>query len=295
MGRIRKINLPGWAQSLLIFLMGIACFIFILVNRQPIPLRPMALQVRYGFTLFAPIALLLFYFIFSIKGFAGRLLSFIAILSLFALGLSGLWASGQTEPQVIGGLLPNVDAAEYYYDALRLLNGSNFFDYSSRRPVFPSYLATLLWISGKNLQVTIGLMVLMAALCTWLAMTSLRKHFNPLVSAAFLILVYFYYRRYGGLVMSENLGFSLGLLSFALLISGSLEGKIKQILFSLFLLSYALNVRAGAFFILPLLIIGLIQLFEIKAFWKTICVAIAVIAAGFLINLFLFKTIGSTT
>ncbi|HAR33512.1 MAG TPA: hypothetical protein DCR95_05335, partial [Desulfobacter sp.] len=69
----------------------------------------------------------------------------------------------------------------------------------------------------------------------------------------------------------------------------------KQILFSLFLLSYALNVRAGAFFILPLLIIGLIQLFEIKAFWKTICVAIAVIAAGFLINLFLFKTIGSPT
>jgi len=126
MGRIRKINLPGWAQSLLIFLMGIACFIFILVNRQPIPLRPMALQVRYGFTLFAPIALLLFYLVFSIKGFAGRLLSFIAILSLFALGLSGLWASGQTEPQVIGGLLPNVDAAEYYYDALRLLNGSNF-------------------------------------------------------------------------------------------------------------------------------------------------------------------------
>ncbi|HAR33511.1 MAG TPA: hypothetical protein DCR95_05330, partial [Desulfobacter sp.] len=95
--------------------------------------------------------------------------------------------------QVIGGLLPNVDAAEYYYDALRLLNGSNFFDYSSRRPVFPSYLATLLWLSGKNLQVTIGLMVLVAALCTWLAMSSIRKHFSSLVSAAFLILVYFYY------------------------------------------------------------------------------------------------------
>ncbi len=295
MGRIRKINLPGWAQSLLIFLLGIACFVFILVNRQPIPLRPMAVQVRYGFTLFAPIALLVFYLIFSIKGFAGRLLSFIAILSLFALGLSGLWASGQTEPQVIGGLLPNVDAAEYYYDALRLLNGSNFFDYSSRRPVFPSYLATLLWLSSKNLQVTIGLMVLVAALCTWLVITNIRNYFGHLVSAAFLILVYFYYRRYGGLVMSENLGFSLGLLSFALLVTGSFEGKIKRVLFALFLLSYALNVRAGAFFILPLLLIGLIQLQDGKAVWKTIGAAIALIAAGFLINLFLFSTLGSPT
>ena len=295
MGRIRKINIPEWAKSLLIFLAGIASFIFILVNRQPIPLRPMALQVRYGFTLFAPIALMLFYLIFSIKGFAGRLLSFVAILSLFALGLSGLWASGQTEPQVIGGLLPNVDAAEYYYDALRLLNGSNFFDYSSRRPVFPSYLAALLWLSGKNLQVTIGLMVLVAALCTWLAMTGIRKQFSPLVSATFLILVYFYYRRYGGLVMSENLGFSLGLLSFALFISGSFEGKIKRILLALFLLSYALNVRAGAFFILPLLLIGLLQLQDVKTVWKTIGAALALIAAGFLINLFLFRTLGSPT
>ena len=261
MGRTRFNKIPQWAQSVIIFVLGIACFIFILVNRQPIPLRPMALQVRSGFTLFAPIALALFFLVFSIKGFPGKLLSFVLILSLFALGLSGLWASGQTEPQIIGGLLPNVDAAEYYNNALRLMNGSNFFDFSSRRPIFPSYLTTLLWLSQKNLQVTLGIMVFIASLCTFVALSFMRKRFNSLVSTIFLILVYLFYRRYGGLVMSENLGFPLGIMGFALLTESVFEDKKNLAYMALFLLSYALNVRAGAFFILPLIALGLWQQF----------------------------------
>lgn len=295
MGRIKKINVPQWAQSVLIFFLGIACFVFILVNRQPIPLRPMALQVRSGFTLFAPIAVVAFFLVFSVKGFPGRLLSFVAILSLFALGLSGLWASGQTEPQVIGGLLPNVDAAEYYNNALRLMNGSNFFDYSSRRPIFPSYLTTLLWLSNKNLQVALGLMVLVTALCTALSFSFIRRHFNPLVSAFLLILVYFFYRRYGGLVMSENLGFPLGLLGFASLVDGLIEKKQTLVYLSLFLTSYALNIRAGAFFILPFLVLGLWQIFGKESKLRMAVLLIALVAAGFIINLLLFKLLGSPT
>lgn len=295
MGRKNRISIPDWVQSVFIFILGIATFVFILVNRNPIPLRPMALQVRSGFTLFAPIVLIIFFLVFSIKGFWGKLLSFVLILSLFALGLSGLWASGLTEPQVIGGLLPNVDAAEYYSNALRLLNGSNFFDYSSRRPIFPSYLTALLWITNKNLQMTLGLMVLAVAICTYFALTIIRKHFGQLVSASFLILIYFFFRRYGGLVMSENLGFPLGLLSFALLLDGLVEQKPRLAYFSLFLLSFALNVRAGAFFILPCLLIGLWQLYGNKTKWKILLVLIGLIGAGFLVNLFLFKVLGSPT
>jgi hypothetical protein len=295
MGRTKFDQIPQWAQSVLIFGMGAACFVFILVNRQPIPLRPMALQVRSGFTLFAPVALVLFFLIFSIKGFPGRLLSFVLILSLFALGLSGLWASGQTEPQVIGGLLPNVDAAEYYNNALRLMNGSNFFDYSSRRPIFPSYLTTLLWLSHKNLQVTLGIMVFIASVCTFIALSFIRKRFSSLVSAIFLILVYLFYRRYGGLVMSENLGFPLGIMGFALLMEGVFEDKKYLAFLSLFLLSYALNVRAGAFFILPLILLGLWQQFGKDARLKTALILTGIVAAGFIINLIIFKLLGSPT
>jgi hypothetical protein len=127
----QKPILPKWIETPLIFILGITVFVFILVNRYPFPLRPIAIQVRYGFTLFAPIALIIFFLVFRLKGFWGNLLSFILILSLFALGLSGLWASGMTEPHVISGLLPTVDAGEYYHDALRLLNGSLFSDFSS--------------------------------------------------------------------------------------------------------------------------------------------------------------------
>lgn len=295
MTRTRTKDMPGWVQSLLIFTIGVACFFFILVNRQPIPLRPMALQVRYGFTFFVSAAILIFSLIFRINSFWGRLLSFTAILSLFALGLSGLWASSQTERQVIGGLLPSVDAGEYYYNALRLLNGSNFFDFGSRRPIFPSFFTTLLWISNKDMQLAIGMMVLIVAICTYLAFSSIRKHFHPSVSAIFLILVYLFYRRFSGVIMSENLGFALGLLSFSLLMDGLLEQKPKLAYFSVFLTSYALNVRAGAFFIIPLLLLGLFCVNGKKLQVKRISFLIGLALTGFLFSFFLFKVLGSAT
>jgi len=295
MGNIRKIKITEWAQSTIIFILGIASFIFILVNRQPIPLRPIALQVRYGFTLFAPISFVILWMVLSIKGFFGKLMSFVAVLCLFALGLSGLWAGGLTERQVIGGLLPTTDAGEYYHNALRLLNGSNFFDFASRRPIFPSFLTTLLWISNKNLQICIALMVLIVAICTYLTIIGLRRYFNSFVITSFLIFAYLFYRRYSGIVMSENLGFSLGLLSFYLLMNGLFEQKIHFTFLSLFLISYALNVRAGAFLILPFLIFGLLKNYGGINTFKKLFTLIAITALGFLISYLFFKVLGAET
>jgi len=63
------------------------------------------------------------------------------------------------------------------------LNGTNFSDFSSRRPIFPAYLTTLLWICNKNLQVTMGIMVFFAAICTYLTVSGMHKYFSPFLVA----------------------------------------------------------------------------------------------------------------
>jgi len=71
MNKTKSRNISPLIQSMIIFTLRTASYIFILVNRQPIPLRPMALQVRYGFTLFVSIALILIFMRFFSKGLLG--------------------------------------------------------------------------------------------------------------------------------------------------------------------------------------------------------------------------------
>ena len=289
--------IPAWLKNVLILLIGFVFFVFILVNRFPVPFRLIAGQARYSLTIFAPAAFLLLFFSFKIKGYWGKLISFCLCMSLFALALSGLWVSTQTEPQVIGGLLPTVDAGEYYSEAQRLLNGMQFSDFGSRRPIFSSFLSSLLFFSAKNLQIILAVMVAFSAIACYLSSLEIRRRFGPLVAALFLLLLFYFYRRFSGKVMSENLGFILGVIGFTLLLSG-IERKYKLILlFGIFLIALGLNVRAGPFFILVGLFIAVLILFMDKKQkeWKLAGLMVGIILSGFLISFIFLKLFGSST
>jgi hypothetical protein len=293
----RKFSYPNWLANSFIFLIGTGVFVFILVNRYPFPLRPMALQARTGLTLLAPLALIAFFLVFRLKGFWGRLFSFTLIMGLFSLALSGLWASGSTEPQVISGLLPTTDAGEYYYDALRLLNGVKFFDFSSRRPIFPALLSFILFITGKNLQATNAVLVGIVGIACYFSTRQARKIWNPLSASIFLLFIFFFIRRYTGKIMTENLGLAFGLLGFIFFINGVMR-KDKMILaISILLLTLGLNVRAGPFFILIGFFIAANLLFRQGKKWdrRFGLILILVIFLGFFINYAIFQTIGSTS
>ena len=70
-----------------------------------------------------------------------------------------------------------------------------------------------------------------------------------------LIILFLFYRHHSGTVMSENLGVPMGVLGFALLWRGTAQEKSVLFWLGLFVTALALNARAGAFFILPILIL----------------------------------------
>ena len=131
----------------LAFLAMTAAFVFTAYSHIPVEIRSLAVTVRYSFVSTSIGMLLLFYLILRLPEGWRILAAFVAGGALFGLALAGLWASGQSEPYVVSGLIPYNDAATYYIDANRLLDGSLLSDSSSRRPLSNGLLGVLLGLN----------------------------------------------------------------------------------------------------------------------------------------------------
>lgn len=265
----------------------------VLIVRLP---PEIGLTARNGlFPVLIAIALLL-YPAYRRSGWTGTLASLSLTLILFALPLSGLWNSGVSEDVVIGGLLPWSDASGYYWDAKRLLEGGTFSAFSSRRPLFPGMLAPLLGLTQQNLQVTLAILVAITAISCFFLARELKRSHGTAAGLLVLTILFLFYRRYIGKSMTENLGLALGTLGFALLWRGAWQKQINNCLFGLFLLTLALNARAGALLILPAII-----LWGTWAFRGTnrfsprfLLGGSSVVLLGFILNSFVLKIVASS-
>ena len=281
--RLNITNLLAWIGAIAVYALGLWL---------PIPAE-VGLFVRYNLVFTALIAIPLFYFAFNLKGVFGTLAVLSLTLLLFGLPLSGLWRSGASEPFIIGGLLPFSDAASYYSDALRVVEGYRFSAFSARRPLFPALLTLLLAVTGENLVLSIGILGMMIGIACYLAAREVQRSLGNLPAAVFLFVLFLFYRRIAGTTMTENLGLPLGVAAFVVLWSGAQKKQLFQTAAGLLILTLALNARAGTFFILPALILWSGFAFRGKRRFSLAVVALntAAVALGFLLNMLVFKLV----
>jgi hypothetical protein len=212
------------------------------------------LEARTGVAFLLPFAVLL-YPVFRRSGWWEDLVSLAITLMFFALPLSGLWNSGYSNGSTISGLLPFSDASNYYMDANRLLEGGLMSAFSERRPLFPGTLAAVLGLVNGNLAVALAVFGAAAALACFLLARELRRSHGTLAGLATLAVLFLFYCSYIGLAMTENLGIALGALALAVLWRGAGSSKKEIVWVGIFLLTMALNARAGAFLVLPMLVL----------------------------------------
>lgn len=254
-----------------------------------------SLAVRYGFTRVVVAIILLFYLPYRQSGWTGTLASLSLTLILFALPLSALWNSGISDGTIIGGLLPWSDASSYYWDARRLVEGGTFSEVSSRRPIFPGMLAALLGLTQQNFQVTLAILVAITTISCFLFAREIKRSHGTVAGLLVLTILFLFYRLFIGKSMTENLGLALGAVGFALLWGGARHRQLNYCLFGLFLLTLALNARAGAFFILPAIILWGAWSFREAAHFspRFLLGGVSVVLLGFILNSIMFKFIGS--
>ena len=213
------------------------------------------MALRTGFGVVIPITALGMYLAFRVSGRWGDLLSLTATMSLFALGLAGLWASGNTQSVILNGLIPLTDAAGYYTDAIRLQHGTDVSNFTAMRPFFAGLLSFFLRISNNNLMIAVAIFTAIAGFSCYLACREIQRTHGTEVAVFFLILIFLYYRHHSGTTMSESLSVPVSLLGVALIWRGIFAKKEWTTLFGIGMIALALNIRPGAMFVLPALLL----------------------------------------
>ena len=223
------------------------------------------------------------------SAFLGFLFLLALVFFSFYWRLHGLDTDGFT----IAGIFPQNDANGYFIGTLKILHGEQIPAFAARRPLFSAFLSVILWFSNHNFIVALFILAFLTSLAIYVLGMEVRD-FLGVSSAAItiMILAYCYIGRFQGKFLTEQLGLPLGALSLALMLRGIRERNLLYFPWAIFILSLALNARAGAFFVLPMLILWFVTLRKVSlsklAWGGIVCTAVAL---GFLANLWLFHSI----
>jgi hypothetical protein len=188
---------------------------------------------------------------------------------------------------LIGGLLPNADPSVYLSLANQWSDGIRVVTPQTTRQFFPCFLSAMLWICHRDLKLIVSIFTIITGLLSFVAWRQIRVTFGLLGATLFLALVFFFYRCHGvGLLFTEQLGLWFALIALALMVQGLREKREALWCVGLFSLVMGLNTRAGAYFVLPLLIFYSGWIFRRGPWgWRSIILAGTVCAIGMLLNL----------
>ena len=237
------------SNVLLVGLCG-AAFFFCAAVRGP--LAAAGLQCRYDLVLLPIVSFALFFCAARLPQ-RGTALGPLLVACLCGLILAGLREGLVSDLATLAGIYPHSDGRNYLNGALNLLHGQQLNSFASRRPLSVIFWAALLRLSGTNIKTAMELMVFLCALSMGWSVRALSRRYGWPAGWLFFCGLLFFYRRFIGTYMTEHLGLALGCFGFVLVLRSVVTQRRSVFLAGLFLLTLALNVRAGAFFILPAL------------------------------------------
>lgn len=217
------------------------------------------------------------------------------VLGAFGFGLAEIWCQGASAGLAIGGLLPNTDARNYWSDANRVAEGGALSPWGGRRPLAGSFLSSLCWLSNGNLRWTLALLAGCGALGVTAFCWELRRQFGWIAAALGLLVVLLFQRRFLGTTMSESAGLAFACLAAALWLRGFATARPALLAGGIFLLSLALCIRAGPFFLLATLPLGALVLWRDKPRKAALILGLLVAAgiSGMAANFGILKILGS--
>jgi hypothetical protein len=252
-----------------------------------------ALAFRYNYS-YIPILLAVLYITCTyFPERLGNVLLLNLVLWACLLPLSGLWRSGLSESFIVGGLLPFSDAGGYYLGAVKFLNCGSLDYFSSRRPLFPGMLASLLGLTQGDLRFSLIIIVALTAICIYLVVREMHRDYGYGAGLFMFLLLFLFYRRFIGATVTENLGLALGCLGFVALWRSAVHSSLGYGFLGLFVLAMALCARAGAFFVLPAIVMWGMWVFRGEQRFSKIFLfgGVASVAAAFALDVLLRRVI----
>jgi hypothetical protein len=231
----------------------------------------------------------------------------IMLFMLVIIGLGFListWESGKSANGLaVGGFYQVSDSMMYWLCSNSLLDSGNFGhpmvigEWCQRRATYPSFLSGISWIAQRNIFATLSVQAVIVSAAIYVVARR-GAQFTGIIGAvlcAFLLVRYSMVDLFT-LTMTENAGLVFGSVGLALLLLASERKSIVCMAIGIAMISIALNARAGAFFVLPFLILwaGISAYLFGKKVSQWIFVASIAILTGFLLQALLVLLVGGS-
>lgn len=178
----------------------------------------------------------------------------LAIAAFLAVVLSG-WAVGRSQTNLLGGLIPWSDATGYFRGAHSMLDNGELLSWSQRRPLYTLLLAGLFALGDRDVQLALLLQATLIGGVAFLVARAASFRMGLAAGLFVFALLFAYAREYAPILLSENAGFLFGALGVALLWLGAEKPRCGWLLAGSLLLTLGLLARAGAFLIIPFLLL----------------------------------------
>ncbi|AUR53128.1 hypothetical protein [Aquella oligotrophica] len=180
-----------------------------------------------------------------------------------------VWITGQSIGLSVAGHFQVSDPSGYWYCANTILNrvdslgGMQIVDWCLRRTIYPTFLAGILYFMQQDVYFTLLLQSILLSVSAFF----LAKRLAHLSGIASGILVFILFQAYMIIntyptTMTENAGLIFSCLGFGFIFWGCERHKILLMVIGIGLISIALNARAGAFFVLPMLLVWVLVYLE---------------------------------
>jgi hypothetical protein len=216
--------------------------------------------------------------------------------ALAVLHVLAYWMSGRTHPNAIGGLLPWNDADGYFSCAHQIIVGAPTSSGCAMRPYYAAVLAGLLGLAQGTAQWALLIQAAMVgAVGAFVAREVWRGHGAAAAIATFAALFVFA-GQFVMTMLTENAGLVLGMLAFALLWRQLDSIAPGVFLIVMLVLTVGLNARAGAFAVVPLLLLWSLLWTEGQLGYRTIRTLAGIAGVGLAVgvNDFLIAQLGGS-
>ncbi len=101
----------------------------------------------------------------------------------------------------------------------------------------------------------VGILTALAGLASYIASREIQKTHGTEPAIIFLMSMFLYFRHHSGTTLSESLAVTVSLLGIALIWLGKNRSSEWITLFGIGMTAFALNIRPGAMFVLPALLL----------------------------------------
>jgi len=110
-------------------------------------------------------------------------------------------------------------------------------------------------ITNQNFMASLAIITLVAAIAIYFGIREIQRTHGAETAVFLLLIIFIYFRHHSGTSMSETLGVPFGMLGIGLIWRGLEKRSHNLAIFGLFITALALNIRPGAMFTLPLILL----------------------------------------